>query len=180
MTHIHQLRHRLRFDSFEGESLMSKVHTIDKKHLEQLVTSCQAELLVSEPILFHYPDTLVGKDVDWDNYTNRIKLLNADLLRRLKHNANIYAIHVKEKNSSWQVVYIGQRKSKNIRERMIQHLVKKNKSTGSKLLEVKDIILNGGQIGVSFTKVEPESLRLYVEETMIQQNSQALIWNKHK
>lgn len=36
-----------------------------------------------------------------------------------------------------------------------------------------------GSIGVSFIKVEPESLRLYVEENIINNSSaDILIWNK--
>lgn len=63
-----------------------------------------------------------------------------------------------------------------MRERITQHLINKNSATGSKLAEVKEVIRNGGLVGVSFIKVEPE---LYVEEYIINNSSaDILIWNK--
>ena len=44
---------------------------------------------------------------------------------------------------------------------------------------VKTAVAAGQEIGVSFIKVEPESLRLFVEETIIAKHKTELPWNTH-
>jgi hypothetical protein len=44
---------------------------------------------------------------------------------------------------------------------------------------VKTLVTSGQEIGVSFIKVEPESLRLFVEETIIAKHKNELPWNTH-
>ena len=157
-----------------------KVYKISDEFLNTLITECNKELLNSKPHLFQYPVELKKPMCDWANYCGEINRLNNSLLEQLNNHANLYAIHIKEKDSVWKVAYIGQRKSNSMRSRIIEHLVKKNAATGSKLNEVKAIVASGGEIGITFTKVEPEALRLFVEETLIQKNGQMLIWNIQK
>jgi len=44
---------------------------------------------------------------------------------------------------------------------------------------VKAAVSAGEEIGVSLIKVQPESLRLYVEETIISMHKERLPWNTH-
>jgi len=47
------------------------------------------------------------------------------------------------------------------------------------LEKVKTAVSNGDEIGISFIKVEPEPLRLFVEETIIAKHREELPWNTH-
>jgi predicted small secreted protein len=75
--------------------------------------------------------------------------------------------------------YIGQSKSIEARNRLSNHLIKKDKNTGAKLQFVKQHIEKGGKIKVSHILIEPESLRHYIEEELIKKHSVDLDWNSH-
>ncbi|MCC6758003.1 MAG: hypothetical protein IT395_00035 [Candidatus Omnitrophica bacterium] len=115
------------------------------------------------------------------------QLDNAQILGGLRNQANVYAIFVRnkksEKESDWEKMYVGQRKCSGIRERITQHLIKKHSKTGSMLKKVKKAVLKGKEVGLSFIKVEPEPLRLFVEETIIAKHNNKykkdLPWNTH-
>ncbi len=62
---------------------------------------------------------------------------------------------------------------------MTQHLIAKDHRTGSMLEAVKTAVAAQQKIGVSFIKVQPESLRLFVEETIIAKHKDELPWNTH-
>jgi hypothetical protein len=47
------------------------------------------------------------------------------------------------------------------------------------LAAVQTAVAAGEEIGFSFIKVHPESLRLFVEETIIASNKARLPWNTH-
>jgi len=74
---------------------------------------------------------------------------------------------------------MGQSKSTEARNRLSNHLIKKNKNTGAKLQLIKEHIQKGGKIKVSYILVEPESLRHYIEEELIKKYSVNLDWNSH-
>ena len=76
-------------------------------------------------------------------------------------------------------MYVGQRKSPSLKERIVQHLVKKNERTGSMLEAVKTAVSDGREAAISYVLVEPESLRLFVEEAIIASNKAHLPWNTH-
>ncbi|WP_071395069.1 hypothetical protein [Bacillus tuaregi] len=152
------------------------------KDLKEFALSCKMELIVEEPYDFVYPIELLNYTDEkvWEECIPIIKEFNIDILSKLRNNANLYTIYIRRsKNDKWMPMYVGERKSDGMRERITQHLINKNAATGSKLAEVKEVIRSGGSIGVSFIKVEPESLRLYVEENIINNSSaDILIWNK--
>lgn len=157
------------------------VFKIDEEILNELINNCENQLLNVVPKEFKYPKIEDKNIQDFNSYSPKILKENKELLDKLNNQANVYAIHIKEtENSNWKVVYIGQRKSKNLRSRIVQHLVKKSSSTGSKLNEIINIVKEGGNIGISFILVKPEPLRMYVEETLIQRHSENLNWNIHK
>lgn len=112
-----------------------------------------------------------------------IKSTNETFLKTLRHRGNIYCIFVGAagKSANWQPMYVGERKSIGLRDRITQHLIDKDHRTGSMLEAVKTAVSAGQRVGLSFVKVDPESLRLYVEETIISacKKEGKLPWNTH-
>jgi hypothetical protein len=145
--------------------------------LEQFANKCCEALLVPNPIEFEYPPgcSLTAWSV------KEIRSLNKSVLDRLNGNGNVYAIYTSSfgEQAQWVPVYVGQRKSRSLRERLVQHLITKSEQTGSMLEAVKTSVSDGHRIAISYIKVEPESLRLYVEETIISQRKAVLPWNTH-
>ena len=72
----------------------------------------------------------------------------------------------------------GQSKSDGLRNRCYQHLVKKHRKTGSKLNDVRKSVSEGRKVAVAYVMVRPESLRHFVEDTIIAAESAQLTWNK--
>jgi len=107
--------------------------------------------------------------------------LNKDILDSLRNSGNVYSLYTRSKknNAAWIPVYVGQRKSASLRERITQHLITKDERTGSMLEAVKTAVADGNKIAISYIKVKPESLRLYVEETIIAKRKKTLPWNTH-
>ena len=100
----------------------------------------------------------------------------------LKNGGNVYALWVKKsKSKKWALMYIGQRKSKDIHTRLIDHLFKKHRKTGSQLLRIQEELMQKSHIGVTVIKVEPDVLRHSVEEFLIfsQREKGNCVWNKH-
>ncbi len=90
----------------------------------------------------------------------------------------MYAIFTAPKNStSFSLRYIGKTTRKLARQRIRNHLIKKHEKTGAKLKHVTDHVLSGGSVKISWIKIEPESLRNYVEEELIHKHHEA-DWNR--
>ena len=90
---------------------------------------------------------------------------------------NLYAIYLK-KNSKWELKYVGETKTKYARERLRNHLMSKNDSTGSKLEKVQKHLYDGFEIGVKVIHLSDEKFRHYFEERLIDALS-PLEWNIH-
>ena len=147
--------------------------------LPEFAEQCAKNLFASIQHQFSFP---LGCSLEhWP--AKEIKLANEEFLRTLRHRANIYALFVRgtKADQPWQPMYVGERKSNGLRERITQHLIRKDHRTGSMLEKVKTEVHAGKHVGLSFVKVEPESLRLYVEETIITIAKQGgkLPWNTH-
>lgn len=95
---------------------------------------------------------------------------------------NVYALWSRATpQSSWKLMYIGERHSRSGLKRLEEHLFKVGKGTQSKLKEVRATLREGAQMGVTAILVKPESMRLAVEEELLQRNSLhvgQLPWNK--
>jgi hypothetical protein len=95
---------------------------------------------------------------------------------------NVYALWSrKTAQSEWTLMYIGERHSAAGLRRLREHLFKVGKGTASKLEEVRTIVRDGAQMGVTVILIEPESLRLAIEEELLLLNSRyvgQLPWNK--
>ncbi len=125
---------------------------------------------------------LVGAEPWLIDYSDKQDLKNNQLPSSLRTNPiNIYALWKRESGEAWQLMYIGERKFESGWSRIEQHLFSTPKSTQSKLLEVKAVIESGAEIGITAILVEPDSMRLTIEEELIKRNSMSaehLIWNR--
>tara|TARA_R100000278_G_C5429162_1_gene149468 strand:- start:273 stop:716 length:444 start_codon:yes stop_codon:yes gene_type:complete len=102
-----------------------------------------------------------------------------DLIKTAEAKPNIYGILTKKPNEQkWELKYIGQRKSKYIKDRLRQHLVKKHEKTGAQLERVNNELKNGNEIGIKLFAVEPDELRQFYEQKLL--NNIDTLWNKHK
>ncbi len=144
--------------------------------LAEFASQCAEDLLDGVQHEFSYP---TGCSLtNWP--IKDIKRANESLLKSLRGRGNVYALYVRDPNQrTWIPVYVGQRKSVNLRERISHHLISKNEKTGSMLAAIQIAVASGKKIGFSLIKIHPESLRLFVEETIIASNKARLPWNTH-
>jgi hypothetical protein len=148
------------------------------------VTECRSLLIVTNPSPFNYPDTLVGTSPDlatWNENVPRIKELNEPILGSLRQKANLYTIYKRcHLSQPWTPVYVGHSKSKEMRGRITAHMIKKDDGTGAQLDQVMSAVGGGNLLAVSFLLVQPESLRLVVEECILGGSSEGEFpWNKY-
>ncbi len=114
--------------------------------------------------------------------TQRMKesrqLNRASLKALLVEGGNVYALWSRDQGTDyWRLQYIGQRKSKGIRERLCQHLFSKDRRTGAQLENVQMCLKNDQDIGVSVVHVAPDEVRSAIEELLIKSNKPN--WNVH-
>lgn len=109
---------------------------------------------------------------------DQLERLNEHVLKMVAGNANVYAIFVRQSGAeSYQLRYIGKTTNRLARQRIRNHLIAKHAKTGSVLDKVKEVVKAGGAISISWVKVEPESLRNYLEEELIKRHPEAY-WNR--
>lgn len=134
-----------------------------------LLERCRKALLDSDPVPVMYDDLI---DLRKNQLPDSIR--NSDI--------NIYAIWTRQNDSAgWRVQYIGQRSSRHGWSRVQQHLFHKPAGTQSKLDLVRDAIASGLQIGITGILVEPDFLRLSIEDELIRRETRqkgALPWNR--
>lgn len=98
-----------------------------------------------------------------------------------KEKGNVYCLFKKDNDSEDIIpVYIGQRESKYLIKRLIEHLAYKSESTASKLTKVLEVINNGGKIFINTVFIEPEYLRHSLEKSIIGKNDSLFKWNNHR
>ncbi len=162
-----------------------KIPTHNCPHdLLPFVKECRALLIVTKPSPFHYPATLVGTSPDlatWSANVPQIKELNERILGSLRRKANLYTIYKRRySNQPWTPVYVGHSKSEEMRNRITAHMIKKGNGTGAQLEQVMSAVGGGNLLAVSFLLVQPESLRLVVEECILDDGSEGEFpWNKY-
>ena len=129
-------------------------------------------------------DVINHHEVDYSCVTNSgwniafLDKANDKLLTKISSSANIYALFIAQSNSSnYELKYIGKTKQKLARQRLRNHLIHKHAKTGAKLDNVRSAIEKGSKCKIAFVSLKPESLRNYVEEELINRNSNAT-WNR--
>lgn len=107
-----------------------------------------------------------------------ISAANAALLDAVAGAANLYAIFAAPPNSvAFALRYIGKTSRGLARQRLRNHLIKKDDRTGAHLAAVQALVRAGGSVQVAWVPVNPESLRNYLEEELIRKH-QATLWNR--
>ena len=135
--------------------------------ISSMIAAAQDRLVKSEPYVIEYADKLALK--------------NNKLPPSLAVNPiNIYALWKREQGKTWELMYIGQRSFESGWPRVREHLFHKHPKTQSKLAKVRIALESGAEIGVTGILVQPDSMRLAIEEELICRNSQSaqhLVWN---
>lgn len=112
----------------------------------------------------------------WDGY--ELVSANEEMLSNVSGSANLYAIFTCKPGESEQTLrYLGKTLKKYARERIKNHLFKKNEMTGAKLMEVVTHTCAGGTVAITWVEVHPQSLRNYLEEELIKRNKGS-DWNR--
>jgi len=137
--------------------------------IQSLVERAQKELIETPPIPVTHDD---AQDLARNTHPEAI----------LGRAFNVYALWSRTHfDAPWTLMYIGERHSSACLSRLRDHLFKVGSGTKSKLEEVRKVVRAGAQMGVTVILVQPESLRLAVEEELLMQNSRfvgQLPWNK--
>ena len=103
---------------------------------------------------------------------------NKQLLDDITKNANLYMLHTCNKDEQeYKLRYIGKTKANLARQRLRNHLFKKNDNTGAKLELIQSHVQKGGSVKISWVTIEPESLRNWAEEALINKHTEA-DWNR--
>jgi hypothetical protein len=142
--------------------------------LEKYLNAVEAALLREDDrSLVLYSE---GSISPWD--AGQLGTANQEILGAVSGVANVYAIFAAPKNSStFSLRHIGKTTRKLARQRVRNHLIKKNEGTGAKLEKIMAHVRSGGLVRISWVKIEPESLRNYVEEELINRHGEA-DWNR--
>lgn len=112
----------------------------------------------------------------WDGHT--LVKANEALLKQVSRSANLYAIFTAACGSKEHSLrYVGKTTQELARERIKNHLFRKNEQTGSKLAQVVAHACKGGTVEIAWVSVRPESLRNYLEEELILRHPEA-DWNR--
>jgi hypothetical protein len=144
---------------------------MDALHIDisALIAAAEERLLESAPVPIDYVDR---KALEKNKLP--LSLGNSQI--------NVYALWKRANfEGKWELMYIGQRSRKSGWSRVMQHLFSTPQGTQSKLQEVRSAIEAGAQIGVTGILVEPDSMRLSIEEELINRNSSTdghLLWNR--
>ena len=128
------------------------------------------------------PERRVGVDFPlaatspWDG--DALALANQKLLAQVSGSGNLYAIFTAAcGETEHSLGYFGKTTRKLARQRITNHLFRKNEKTGSKLAQVIAHACDGGAVQIAWVEVRPESLRNYLEEELILRHPEA-DWNR--
>lgn len=140
-----------------------------KGYLEQI----EAALLSEEKrVAVSFPTAALSP---WDG--NALVLANRALLEHVSGSASIYAIFtVDYGDKKHSLRYIGKTTKRLARQRIVNHLFRKHEKTGSKLDRVVAHVRDGGAVLIAWVEVDPESIRNYLEEELIDRHREA-DWN---
>ncbi|WP_268845966.1 hypothetical protein [Flavobacterium aestivum] len=116
----------------------------------------------------------ISENINGENVIN-FSIVN-NYINDLEFKPNVYGLLTRDVNEeNWKLRYIGQRKSKDIKQRLCQHLKKKHIKTGAQLNKIKSELVIGKEIGIKLLSIYPDELRQYYEEKLI--TDLQLDWN---
>lgn len=142
--------------------------------LEDYLSEVEEALLATEKrVAVSFPSTAVSP---WDG--DALARANQELLKKASGSTNLYAIFTAACGAKEHALrYLGKTTKKLARQRITNHLFRKDERTGSKLAQIMTHACGGGTVEISWIEVEPESLRNYLEEELILRHPEA-DWNR--
>jgi hypothetical protein len=154
--------------------------------LLELYTQCIDSLRDhSRIVIFNYPNDLRSpnsSDAEWSSRLMEIRKLNEDaILGNLSNRVNCYAIQTKREFGGWQLRYIGQTDCRRAESNVASHLTPHSQRTNRVFAKCKEAVRGGCEIGLRLIKVEPDTLRFFIQEKALSDlcNDGVLDWN-HK
>ncbi len=142
--------------------------------LQAYLSNVEAALLKEEawtPVV--YPEESI---TPWNAAALDAK--NQALLDSVAGGANVYAIFTAQRGTAdFSLRYIGKTTRKLARQRIRNHLITKNERTSAKLWKIISHVQSGGSVKLAWVTIEPESLRNYIEEELINRHKEA-DWNR--
>jgi len=148
-----------------------KAFVIDNLLIEKSFS--QAEML-----LFNTENIYQVKYEDFDVTT--FDRLNKEMLKNISNKCVIYCLWQGATLQELKPKYIGHAKNTIARQRIRNHLTKKNKATGAQLEKVKSALISKTFLGLTYLEIEPDYMRTALEAWLLQRNSSVLEWNRNK
>ncbi|MBC5992419.1 GIY-YIG nuclease family protein [Pontibacter cellulosilyticus] len=146
---------------------MQKIY-FDYKSIEAIFEQAEEALFDKSNVL---PITYTNFDcTTFDKY-------NKDLLGKISGNSIVYCIWTSKDAVDYNPKYIGHAGKNISRQRIRNHLTKKDSATGAQLENIKNQLLNNNSIGLSYLIIEPAYMRKALEDWLIDKNSFKLDWN---
>ena len=172
--------------------MKNKPLRLDEHGIESLIVRSQKWLYNYVPQRVWYPKALYRSGLTESETIELFKEASEsprnDFLDTEVHNSkNLYAIWTEKTRYSkkWELKYIGQRHSSGIKDRLKNHLFGSPFGTGkkpkSKFNDVYNLLSKNQLIYVSYVQVSPESLRSFIEHSLICVNTEKKenLWNSH-
>lgn len=132
----------------------------------------------AEAYLFDSSNISAVSFLDRDTVSD-FNINNKELLDKLKDKNIVYCIWCGDSDSNIKPCYVGHVNQHGSRGRMVNHLSKSNKATGTKLKQIKEAVECGKIIGLTFLVIDPPYMRTALENWLIENNSRKLEWNKN-
>jgi len=140
--------------------------------LERYLSCVEMSLLSKDKrVAVSFPQAAISP---WDG--DALVQANQTLLTEAR-SANLYAIFTATCGAEHSLRYLGKTTRRLARQRIINHLFRKDERTGSKLAQVVAHASGGGTVEIAWVEVDPESLRNYLEEELILRHPEA-DWNR--
>ena len=155
--------------------------------LPELYAQCVASLCDhSRIVIFTYPEqlrTALSTDAEWSSKSLFIRELNEQsLLARAVNSVNCYAVHTRKHGDDWVLRYIGQTDCKRAKSAILRRLVPHGERDNAVFTKCKNAVRSGHEIGLRLIKVEPDTLRFFVQEKLVNERrtAQVLDWNHQR
>lgn len=144
---------------------MKKVE-FDNQQLENIFS-------IAEELLF------AQNNIRWLNYNPSFTCSNkAEIINYVRNIPIVYCIWVLDASGP-KPMYVGHSSSKYAKQRLTNHFIKKDPRTGSQLESIRQAVINGNKIGISYIDIRPDYMRKPVEDWIISKYREQLVWNNH-
>ena len=153
--------------------------------LPELYAQCIRSLCDTARIaVFEYPEelkTVASTDDDWLLKSLLIQTLNDEpILKKVGKNVNCYTIHTRHSPEEWRLRYIGQTDPRRATANISRLLIPKMGQGNRVMTLCKGAVRNGAEIGLRLIRVEPDTLRSFIQEKAVNElrTGNILDWNR--